>query len=200
MRIVLIEDQALLSSTLIKLLTQVPDLDVVAHSEKATDVHDLCREHQPDLVMMDVFTREGNGIEETARLKQAYPHIKVLVLTGVEDTHLVRAADAAGADMLVWKNTPFSELVAFIHNTKNHYRMFPDTTLDRETPSDFSDTDLQILNLLAKGKSAREVAAEMYLGYGTIRMYISKMYAATGMKTRAQLVAHALGKGLIDQD
>lgn len=92
MKLVLIEDQMLLSSTLSEVFRQDRDIEIVGQSDKASDADQLCRTHHPDLVLMDVFTRDGNGIEVTAELKKTFPELKVLIMTGVEDERLVRAA------------------------------------------------------------------------------------------------------------
>ena len=195
MRVVLIEDQILLSSTLVKALEQSPDIEVAGQSDKASDAMQLCQANNPDIVIMDVFTRDGNGIECTAQLKQAFPDIKVMIMTGVEDERLVRAAEEAGADLFVWKNLSLEDLTAFIRNANKPYRVFPGIASDVPAPVKFTEVDKRILQLLAQGKSSREIAAELYLGYGTVRLYISRMYTATGFKSRAQLVAHALRCG-----
>jgi len=198
MKVILIEDQKLLSSTLARALQQSGDIEVAAISDKATDALELCRKHDPEAVIMDVFTREGNGIEYTARLKKAFPRIKVLLMTGVEDGRLVQEAEKAGADLFVWKDLPLEDLLDFIRNAKKPYRVFPDIYTAEQRQSQFSDTDIRILQLLARGRSSREIAEELFLAYGTVRLYISRMYAATGLKSRAQLVAYALSCGLIE--
>lgn len=198
MKVVLIEDQNLLSSTLIKALEQSPDIEIAGMSDKASDAMQLCGRYNPDIVIMDVFTKDGNGIECTAQIKQAFPHVKVLIMTGVEDDHLVQAADEAGADLFVWKNLSLDELVDFIRNAKKPYRVFPSVHCDALKPVKFSDMDIRILRLLAQGKTSREIAAELFLAYGTVRLYISRMYTATGFKSRAQLVTYALRCGLIE--
>lgn len=198
MKIVLIEDQNLLSSTLIKALEQNQDIQIVGQSDKASDVMRLCETHKPDIVIMDIFTKDGNGIEFTRVLKQVLPEIRVLIMTGVEDNRLVQAAEEAGADLFVWKNLSLDELTEFIRNAKKPYRIFPSVNRDSLKPIRFSDVEIRILGLLARGKTSREIASELFLSYGTVRLYISRMYTATGFKSRAQLVAYALRCGLID--
>ncbi len=198
MKVVLIEDQNLLSGTLKKALEQMEDMQIVAQSDSADEALQLCEIHQPDLVIMDIFTREGNGIECTARIKRAFPSIKVLVFTGVEDDHLVRAAQDAGADLFARKSLSLEEFTQLIQYASKPYRVFPITQIAAEKPIRFSDMELSILSLLAQGKSTKEIAAELFLGYGTVRVYISQMYASTGLKSRAQLVTYALCCGLIN--
>ncbi len=122
MKVILIEDQTLLSSTLAKALEQSPDIEIAGMSDKATEAMQLCRKYDPDVVIMDVFTKEGNGIECTARLKRAFPHIKVLIMTGVEDDRLVQA-DEAGADLFVWKNLSLDKIGGFL-NIRHNMRVF----------------------------------------------------------------------------
>ena len=200
MRVLLIEDQKLLCSTLIRALEKEEDIDIVGQSDKASDAVELCAALNPDVVVMDVFTRDGSGIEATRRLKQAFPQIKVLVMTGVEDDDLVRAAEEAGADLFFWKHLSLDELIDFIRGARKSLRIFPAVAPDSAQPVKFSSLELRILRLLAQGKSSREIAEALFLGYGTVRIYISRMYAATGFKSRAQLVAYALRCGLISPD
>lgn len=200
MKIVLIEDQNLLSSTLIKALEQNQDIEIAGQSDKASDVMALCETHKPDIVIMDIFTKDGNGIEYTRVLKQVFPEIRVLIMTGVEDNRLVQAAEEAGADLFVWKNLSLDELTEFIRSAKKPYRIFPSVNRDSRKAIRFSDVEVRILSLLARGKTSREIASELFLSYGTVRLYISRMYTATGFKSRAQLVAYALRCRLIDPD
>lgn len=196
MRVILIEDQNLLRSTLIKALEQTCDIELVGYSDKAKDVIDLCKKYNPDVVLMDIFTKDGNGIDWTVKLKQVFPDIKVFIMTGIEDDGLVRAAEKAGADIFVWKNLSLDELIGFIMNAKMPYRIFPKLRSD-SLPIKFSDADINILRLLALGKTSSEIASELFLTTGTVRLYISRMYAQTGLKSRAQLVAYGLRYGLI---
>lgn len=200
MRVVLIEDQALLSSTLALALAQSTDIEIVAQSDKASEALELCAIHMPDMVLMDVFTSEGNGIACTAAIKKKYPSIKVLIMTGVEDERLVKAASDAGADIFTWKNLSVEELTDLVRYAKRPYRVFPNIAQKQEKSAEFSQVDLRILKLLARGRTSREIAEELYLGYGTVRLYISRMYASSGMKSRAQLVAYALRTGLIEPE
>lgn len=149
---------------------------------------------------MDVYTKEGNGIEWTAQIKKVYPQIKVLIMTGVEDNRLVRAAEKAGADLFVWKSLSLEDLLDFIRKAQKPYRVFPAVPSEELPSISFSETDLRILRLLARGKSSREIAAELFLAYGTVRLYISRMYASTGLKSRAQLVTYALRQGLFESE
>lgn len=200
MKLVLIEDQTLLSSTLTEALGRDEEIEIVGQSDRASDAIRLCGMHHPDIVIMDVFTKDGNGIEVTVELKKVFPEVKVLIMTGVEDERLVRAAEAAGADLFVWKNLSLAELLDFIRGAKKPYRIFPRVSPDSPRPVKFSDADLRILHLLAKGKTSREIAAELFLSYGTVRLYISRMYTTTGLKSRAQLVTYALRHGLIKDE
>lgn len=197
MNVVLIEDQTLLRSTLITALSQLPAYRLAAYSDKASDAVRLCQAHHPDLVIMDIFTNDGNGIDCAAEVKRLFPSVKIMILTGVEDDRLVKAAEDAGVDLFAHKSLSLEEFVQLLGNAEKPYRIFPARkTVDTNYP-EFTRLEIQMLELLAKGRTSREIASELYLGYGTVRVYISRMYAATGMKTRAQLVAYAIGNGII---
>jgi DNA-binding NarL/FixJ family response regulator len=198
MRVVLIEDQVLLRSTLVKALEQVSDIKIVAHSEKASEAAELCQKHRPDLVVMDIFTAEGNGLDYIAVIKKTFPDIKVFVMTEVENEQLVQAAEKAGADLFAWKNLSLDEFTDLIRYSTKPYRVFPKPLNHLQHKAGFSEIEIQIISLLSQGKSTREIAAEKFLEYGTVRVYISRMYSKTGLRSRAQLVAYALRCGLIE--
>jgi|LSQX01.3.fsa_nt_gb DNA-binding NarL/FixJ family response regulator len=200
MKVIYIEDQNLLASTLVKVMNQIPDMEIVAQSDKASDAFRLCQIHHPDLVIMDIFTNDGNGIESTVLIKKFFPQIKVLILTGVEEDWLVKAAEEAGADLFARKNLSLNELTDLIQYARMPYRVFPQIQADTEKTAIFSELEIKIIRLLALGKSSKEIAAELFLGYGTVRVYISRMYATTGLKSRAQLVAYALRNNMISTD
>lgn len=197
MKVVLIEDQALLRSTLVKALEQVSDIKIVAQSGKASEAAELCQKHRPDMVVMDIFTAEGNGLDYTAAIKKTFPNIKVFVMTEAENEQFVQAAEKAGADLFAWKNLSLDDFTDLIRHSKKPYRVFPKLLNNSQPKVSFSEIEIQIIRLLAQGKSAREIAVEKYLEYGTIRAYISRMYSKTGLRSRAQLVAYALRRGLI---
>lgn len=199
MRILLIEDQTLLATTMMKALNEYEDIEVVAYSTEANQALSLCAEYNPDIVLMDVYTKNGNGIEVTKKLKQHYPKVKVFLMTGIDRDHLIEDAKIAGADIFVWKDLSLHDLVKFIRAADQPYRIFPDPALKRKE-SLLSATDLKILDLMAKGLTTQEIAEDLFLSYGTVRLYISKMYQATGLKNRAQLVNYAIKLGLIDPD
>lgn len=197
MRILIIEDQTLLGHTLAATLRSVPECEVVGLSERASEAPALCASLHPDLVIMDVYTKDGNGIEYAAHLKKDYPHIKVLILTGVEDNGLIKAAENAGVDVFLQKSTDIDNLVEIMHCALKNYRVFPGCAAGTAPATVFSNLEIRILELLAQGRSAREIAADLFLSYGTIRVYISRMYSTTGCKSRANLIAYALRQGVI---
>ena len=200
MKILLIEDQKLLATTLIKALGEYDDIEIVAHSDKAKEAPNLCRTLEPDIVLMDVYTKDGNGIEITGLLKKEFPDIKVILMTGIDRDHLVGDAKHAGADVFVWKDIPLPDLIEFIRTSEKSYKIFPQASFEASGNKALSTGDIKIIELMARGLTTQEIAEELFLSYGTVRLYISKMYQATGLKSRAQLVSYALQKGLICPD
>ncbi len=197
MKVILIEDQILLSTTLADALGKYDDIEVIGQSDKASDALKLCDSLDPDIVIMDIYTRDGNGLEATVKIKEAYPNIKVMVMTGVEDERLVPAAKESGADLFVWKSIPLEEMVELIRASQKPYKIFPETSKANQNPLKFNKTEINILRLIAKGMTTREISTELFLSYGTVRLYISRMYGTTGFKSRAKLVAYALKNGFI---
>lgn len=200
-RILIIEDQMLLCDTLINALEGNRDFEIAGASECADQALELCKTCRPDIVLMDIYTRSGNGIEATRAIKSEMPQVKVLILSAFGDESNIQSAMEAGADGYVVKDVQLNELLSIIRDTMRKYRIFPAqkevAKAAGQSRAVFSDTELNILHLLREGKTAREISELLFLSYGTVRNYISRMLLRYGFKDRLQLVIFAASEGCL---
>jgi len=115
-RVALVEDNEVFREALELLLGLRPDLDVVASVEDGTKVVELCREHSPEVVVMDYRLPALDGVQATRKLREACPDVAVVCLTASASPHEIDAMYAAGAVACLTKDEPLDEIVAAIKN------------------------------------------------------------------------------------
>ena len=197
-RIVLVEDQAMLRESLAIAINVQGDMQIVATLAKATDALDAVKSHDPDLVLMDVCTEDdASGIAAAAEIKRELPDVRVVVMTGIPEITFIEQARAAGADSFVYKNVSTAELLAILRSTMEGYSTFPAAQLGDETLEALDDEEIEILRLVCENKSRREIANELFLSEGTVKRRISTILAKTGYDSIMKLAVHAVSDGYI---
>ncbi len=198
-RILIVEDQQILLDALAESLSLVDNFKVVGKTTVASETLDLCRSLNPDIVLMDICSDEGNtGFIETRKIKEELPTIKVLLMTGMADNSFVAEGKDAGADAFIYKNVSKEEMVETILNTLQDYSTFPEVKEgSAQDPLDLTDRENDILRLVCQGKSRREIAESLFLSENTIRNNINRILMKTGYDSIAQLAIFAVSKGYI---
>jgi DNA-binding NarL/FixJ family response regulator len=213
-RILIADDQALVRGGLRMILDAQPDLNVVGEAADGRQALQLAHELSPDLVLMDVRMPELDGLETTRRLLARQPNAKVLVLTTFDLDEYVYDAIRAGASGFLLKTTPPQQLVTGIRTViAGDALLAPEITrrlLDRfvarpprpaGTPPDFADLsarELEVLRLIATGRSNAEIAAELFLSEATIKTHVTHILTKLRLRDRVQAVALAYRSGLMD--
>lgn len=195
-RILIVEDQAILRESLARSVGDQPDMTVVAAIADASDALDVALKERPDMILMDVCTEhDSNGIVAAARIKEQLPECRIIIMTGMPEITFV---DQARVDSFVYKNVGIDELFAVMRSTLAGYCTFP-----KPPESIFSgtaaldDVELSILRLACEGKSRREIAAELFMSEGTIKRRISEILNKTGYDNIMCLAVHAVTEGSI---
>ena len=197
-RIVLVEDQAMLRESLAIAIDSQDDMEIVATLGKATDAEEAAETLSPDLILMDVCTEEdASGISAAAVIKRSFPDIRIVVMTGIPEITFIEQARAAGAVSFVYKNVSTAELLSIIRSTMEGYSTFPAAQLGDETLETLDDEEIQILRLVCENKSRREIANELFLSEGTVKRRISTILAKTGYDSIMKLAVHAVSDGYI---
>lgn len=213
-RILIADDQALVRGGLRMILNAQPDLDVVGEAADGREALQRARELAPDLVLMDVRMPELDGLEATRRLLERAPCPKVVVLTTFDLDDYVYEAIRAGASGFLLKSAPPQQLVAGIRTVMaGDALLSPEITrrlLDRfvarpprtgEIPPEFaalSPRELEVLRLIADGRSNAEIAADLFLSEATVKTHVTHILTKLRLRDRVQAVALAYRTGLMD--
>jgi DNA-binding NarL/FixJ family response regulator len=215
-RIVIADDQALIRGGLRMILDAQPDLEVVGEAVDGREALQQARELSPDLVLMDVRMPELDGLETTRRLLDRDPSPKVIVLTTFDLDDYVYEAIRAGASGFLLKSTPPHQLIAGIRTVMaGDALLAPEITrrlLDRFVarpprptgiPPDFADLserELEVLRLIAHGRSNTEIAVDLFITEATVKTHVTHILTKLRLRDRVQAVALAYRTGLMDSD
>jgi two-component system, NarL family, response regulator NreC len=209
-RIVIVDDHAVVRSGLKLLLDGQEDLEVVGEAGDARTAVFEVRAQKPDVILMDVVMPTGSGIEATPAVLKEAPDAKVLILSMQDDPAYVREAFAAGASGYVLKEAADAELVAAVREVAAGQRYVHPTLGARLVAAEaderaraeedpLSEREHEILRLLALGHTNQEIASQLYLSVRTVETHRAHIMQKLRISTRAQLVRYALERGVLDQ-
>jgi NarL family two-component system response regulator LiaR len=211
-RVLICDDQEVVREGLRVILSSAPGLEVVGVARDGAEALELVAQTTPDLVLMDLKMPGMNGIQATRQIRNHYPSVRVLVLTTYDADEWVFDAIRSGAAGYLLKDTPGEELIAAVKGTvegKTHVdpavagKLFtqvaqnpagPDTTIAVE----LSERERDVLSLLARGLTNTDIARQLHLSEGTVRNYVSAVFAKLGVSDRTQAAVIALRHGLVD--
>jgi two-component system response regulator NreC len=210
-RIVIVDDHAVVRSGLRLLLEREEGLEPVDEAADANEAIFRVIEHKPDVILIDVTMPGTSGIDAIPKLRAASPGSKVLVLSMHDDPRYVRDAFAAGASGYVLKEAADAEVVAAIRevSTGGSYvnpalgaRMVAAETKERaEADADpLSEREHEVLRLLALGHTNQEIAKSLYISVRTAETHRAHIMQKLGLSSRADLVRYALAKGILESD
>jgi two-component system, NarL family, response regulator NreC len=208
-RILIADDHAVVRSGLRALLQADPELEVVGEAENGDETLRLAETLHPDTVLLDITMPPENGIETARRLKQKHPELVVLFLTMHEDEGLLHEAMRAGAAGYVIKRAEEFEIVQAIHAASHgdlyvHPAMIRAllhqgvaTEQRRGRPADLTHRELDVLRLLARGNTNRQIAGVLGLSVRTVENHRAKLMSKLGLESRVELVNYAEEHGLL---
>ena len=212
-RVLLCDDQPIVTEGLRVILRQAGDIDVVAIAEHGLDAIEKVDHFQPDVVLMDLRMPVMNGIQATAHIRQEHPTTRVLVLTTYDDDGWVFDAIRAGAAGYLLKDAPREQIIGAIRGTaagatyvdpKVAGKLFQFVAQPPSAPAGKFDVDLnprerEILELIAKGLSNAEIAERLFLSKGTVQNYVSAIFTKLDVTDRTQAAILALRFGLVSR-
>ena len=210
-KIVLVDDHAVVRSGLRLLLDAQEDMEVVGEAGNSKDAVFRARALKPDLILLDVVMPGESGIEVLPQLLKESPDTKVLVLSMQDDPSYVREAFAAGASGYVLKEAADEEVVSAVREIAEggHYvhptlgaRMVAAEAQERAAAEadPLSEREREVLRLLALGHTNQEIAQELYISVRTAESHRAHIMQKLRLATRAELVRYALSHGLLAED
>ncbi|HFK1715485.1 hybrid sensor histidine kinase/response regulator transcription factor [Bacillus cereus] len=212
-RLLIVDDQPFVRESLRTLLDRYEDLNVVGLAEDGNEAIDLCGRLQPHVILMDLDMQHMDGIEATKKIKQQWPHIRVLIFTTFQDTEQAVESLRNGADGFLLKSIETLELantIRLIHKGGTlidqgmSHKIFEKFDEQKETPQskatayELTAREIEILQLVAKGLRYTTIASRLYLSNGTVRNYASTAYTKLGVSNKEEAIQKALEIGIIE--
>ncbi|MEK6274478.1 MAG: response regulator transcription factor [Actinomycetota bacterium] len=210
-RVLIVDDHAVVRSGLRRVLEAEDDLEVVGEAGDMRTAVFEAREQKPDVVLMDVVMPGGTGIEATPAVLQEVPEAKVLILSMQDDPLYVREAFAAGASGYVLKEAADTEVVAavrevagggrYVHPALGARLVAADAEERARVEADpLSDREREVLRLLALGHTNQEIAGTLFLSVRTVETHRAHVMQKLRLTTRAELVRYAIDSGLLEDE
>ncbi len=201
-KIIVIDDHKMLRDMISESLNQENDFVVVGTASDAKDSVDLCQKLEPDLVLMDVCTENNsNGISYAGVLKNKFPEIKIVIMTGVLDINFIKEAKIVNVDSFIYKNISKDSLISAIKNTIEGYSIYPDTKTNKSAEkniiSNLTDKELEVLTLYCKLLDREKVAEKLQISSRTLKSHISSIYQKTGFDNLSKLAIYCVSNSFI---
>ncbi|MBS3939390.1 MAG: response regulator transcription factor [Actinobacteria bacterium] len=206
LRVVVADDHTLVRQSVVRALTQADDVDVVAEAADGPGALAAVREHQPDLLLLDIAMPGVDGFATAQQVRRAAPDVRILFLSMHDDDASLRHALALDADGFVSKSAPVSELLEGVRRIGAGERFLSAALADRQVvlagdgddvpPPNLTGREREILGLLAQGLRPGEIASSLELSIKTVKNHLTSVYNKLGVETGAQAVAEAYRRGL----
>lgn len=209
-RVLLADDHKIVRDGLRTLLEKHADITVLGEAEDGREALQMARKLSPDVIVMDIAMPELNGIEATRQILADYPGIKIVALSMHSDKRFVSEMLKAGASAYLLKDCAFEELITAIRTIiKGKIYLSPGIagvvladyiSSDRKTEtsafSQLSDREREVLQLMAEGRSTKEVAAHLNVSIKTVETHRANIMSKLDIHSIAELTKYAIREGL----
>ncbi|MFJ4254955.1 response regulator [Microbacterium sp. NPDC090003] len=199
-RLLLVDDQALVRGAMGALLELEDDLTVVAEASDGAEAADRAAQAQPDVCLMDIQMPGVDGVAATRAVREVSPSTRVLIVTTFARPGYLRQALDAGASGFIAKDTPATQLAHAVRRVHHGFRVVDPALAEAslfEGANPLSEREQQVLRLSADGRAIAQIAAEVFLSAGTVRNHLSSAIGKTATENRAQAARVARDKGWI---
>lgn len=204
MRVLIVDDDALIRDGLKILIELEGDFTVVGTASNGQEAFDICQKEKPELVLMDIRMPILDGVLGTQLIKRHFPEIKVVILTTFKDDEYIKEAVKSGAEGYILKNQPSDSIIESLRAVGKGNTVFEKEVAgtissmlkeDKKITSlhvDLTPRELEVLQLVAEGLSNKEIAERIFLSEGTTRNYVTGLLEKLHLRDRTQLAIYYL--------
>lgn len=200
-RIIVVDDQSVVRQGFVALINTVSDMEVVAEGINGEQAIELYRQHKPDVMLIDLRMPVIGGVEAIAKIRQEFPEARLIVLTTYDGDEDIYRSLQAGAKGYLLKDMFFEELETAIRSVHAGSRRIPaviaERLAERMSGSALTDRELEVLELIVKGQSNKEIAKSLTISEATVKSHINSLLSKLGVTDRTQAATTALQRGLV---
>jgi two-component system, NarL family, response regulator LiaR len=207
-KVVFVDDHEMVRIGVTAYLSAQPDIEVVGEADNGARGVELALQLRPDIILMDLVMKEMDGIEATRRIVEAWPEAKVIIVTSFLDDEKVYPALEAGATSYMLKTSKASEIANAVRATYAGQTILePEVTGKMMTKmrqkkvdlphEQLTEREMEILMLLAEGKTNQEIADEVFIALKTVKVHVSNILGKLEVHDRTQAVIYAFKHGLV---
>ena len=201
-KLAIVDDQELITEGLKRILSTYEDIQVVATGKNGEEALEICRAYKLDVLLMDIRMPLLNGVEGIRLIKEEGHEVKVIMLTTFEDEEYIVKAISYGASGYLYKDIPYDKLAQCIREVHEGQFMMPQKvaqvlaknigvgSLEKKQTDlyQFTEREAQIVEMIQDGFNNKQIAKALYISEGTVKNYVSNIYAKTETKSRIELV------------
>jgi DNA-binding NarL/FixJ family response regulator len=203
--IVLADDHAMFRKGVKRILNETPGLEVVGEANDGLELLKLLQQTQPELILLDISMPHLRGLEATREIKKLYPQVKIILLTMHRTKQFLQQGLEAGAEGFLLKEDADIELLRAIQAVREGKRFISplltdelaDLAVGDQSADPLSSREKTIVQLLAEGKSPKEIADLLYISIYTVRRHRDNIMRKLKLKKLADLVRYALDQGFV---
>jgi DNA-binding NarL/FixJ family response regulator len=203
-RVLIADDHPVVRSGLAGVISQQPELELVAEAQDGQRALERYREHHPDVVLMDLRMPGMDGVSAIRAIRSEFPEARILALTTYEGDVDIHRALAAGARGYLIKDMLLSDVLSAIRAVHRGERVIPlavAARLAEFTPrSDLTEREIEVLQLVARGLSNRDVAGVIGRTDETVKVHLKNIFAKLGVADRTEAVTLAFSRGILHLD
>lgn len=200
-KVMIVDDHPLVRVGMATVVNQQTDMAIAAEADGGPRVLELFRQHHPDVVLMDLRIRGDSGSRLTGAIRAEFPNARVLVISNYEGDEDIHQALAAGARGYLFKSVVEDELVEAIREVNSGRRYLPKGVAERlhehKSGTQLTRREDEILDLLGKGLSNRELGQVLGISEDTIKTHLKSLFRKLDVADRAEAVREGLRRGFI---
>ena len=206
-KVMLVDDEQLIRSGLKIMLETYPDIEVIHQAGNGREAFECCKKEVPDVVLMDIRMPVSTGIEGTKLIKEAYPEVKIVMVTTFQDTEFIVEAMQYGASGYLLKDSSYEAIYdgikvalsgkvvmdATVSEKLVMQPKAPASSIEKKDISSFglTEREIELIRLVSQGLNNKEISEALFLSEGTVKNNISTILSKLALRDRTQLVIFA---------
>jgi DNA-binding NarL/FixJ family response regulator len=200
-RILVVDDHPIVREGLIGIIERQSDMSVVAEASDGMEAVEMFRRHMPDVTLMDLRLPKMSGVDAITAIRKECQTARIIVLTTYDGDEDIYRALQAGAQGYLLKDTFREELLEAIRAVNDGKRRIPGPVAtrlaDRIGGSELTGREIEVLALIVKGRSNREIASSLAITEGTVKGHVNNILSKLGVADRTQAATTAIQRGIV---